>query len=166
METSNQLAKRFRELYLNGTWIANTNYQKLLSDINCEQATQKISTLNSIVLLTFHINYYVEGVLQVFEGGTLDIKDKYSFDAPEITSEADWNALKNNLLKNAEAFAKHIKLMSETQLESVFVHEKYGSYRRNIEGLIEHSYYHLGQLSLIKKMINTIQYLTCQELLL
>jgi len=44
--------------------------------------------------------------------------------------------------------------MSEEQLEAIFVDKKYGSYKRNIEGLIEHSYYHFGQLSLIKKMVN------------
>lgn len=153
MESTKQLAGRFRELFLNGTWIANTNYQKLLSDIGWQQATQKIDSLNTIALLTFHINYYVEGVLRVFEGGTLDIKDKYSFEAPEVTSEEGWNTLRNHLLKNTEAFAKHIESMSEDQLKSTFVDEKYGSYRRNIEGVIEHSYYHLGQLSLIKKMI-------------
>jgi uncharacterized damage-inducible protein DinB len=156
MESSKQLAKRFRELFLNGKWIANTNYQELLSDVTWHQATQKISSLNTIAILTFHINYYVEGVLQVFEEGTLDIKDKYSFDAPKITSEDDWNTLKKNLLKNSEAFAPHIESMSEAQLEAVFVDEKYGSYRRNIEGLIEHSYYHFGQLSLIKKMVKDI----------
>lgn len=157
MESSKQLAGRFRELFLNGTWIANTNYQELLSDVNWQQATQKIGSLNTIAILTFHINYYVEGVLQVFEGGTLDIRDKYSFDAPEITSEGDWNTLKNHLLKNTEAFAKLIESMSEDQLESTFVDEKYGSYRRNIEGLIEHSYYHFGQLSLIKKMVKELK---------
>lgn len=152
-KASKQLAERFRELFLNGKWIANTNYQELLSEISWQQATQKISSLNTIAILTFHINYYVEGVLQVFEGGTLDIKDKYSFDAPEITSENDWNTLKQKLSINTETFAKHIETMSESQLEATFVDEKYGSYRRNIEGLIEHSYYHLGQLSLIKKMV-------------
>ena len=154
MEPSNQLAQRFRELFLNGTWIANTNYHELLSDVNWQQATQKISSLNTIAILTFHINYYVAGVLQVFEGGSLDIKDKYSFDAPKITSKDDWDTLKSDLLKNVETFAKHIESMSEDLLESTFVDEKYGSYRRNIEGLIEHSYYHFGQLSLILKMVN------------
>jgi len=43
--------------------------------------------------------------------------------------------------------------MSEEKLDSVFIDEMYGSYRRNIEATIEHSYYHLGQVSLIKKMI-------------
>jgi uncharacterized damage-inducible protein DinB len=154
MESSKQLAQRFRELFLNGTWIANTNYKQLLTGVNWQQATQKIGSLNTIAVLTFHINYYVEGVLAVFEGGTLDIKDKFSFDAPKIESEYDWNQLKDNLLKNAETFAMHIDSMSEERLRSTFVDEKYGSYRRNIEGLIEHSYYHFGQLSLIKKMTN------------
>lgn len=154
MEGSTQLANRFRELFLNGTWIANTNYQELLSDIDWEQAIQKVASLNTIAILTFHINYYVEGVLQVLKGGELSIRDKYSFDAPEITSESEWNTLKNTLINNTEAFAKHIESMTETELESTFVDYKYGSLRRNIEGLIEHSYYHFGQLSLIKKIIN------------
>ena len=34
-----------------------------------------------------------------------------------------------------------------------FVDEKYGTFQRNIEAMIEHSYYHLGQIVLIKKML-------------
>ena len=153
MESAQQLAQRFRALFLNGTWIANTNYQDALVSVNWKQATHKVASLNTIAILTFHINYYVEGVLPVFKGGTLDIKDKYSFDAPQLKSEEDWNALKQKLFNNSEAIAKQIEILSEAQLEATFVDEKYGSYRRNIEGLIEHGYYHLGQLSLIKKMV-------------
>jgi hypothetical protein len=43
--------------------------------------------------------------------------------------------------------------MEDALLDQPFVDEKYGSYLRNIEGVIEHSYYHLGQISLIRKMI-------------
>lgn len=154
MESSKELAQRCRALFLNGTWIANTNYQDLLHDINWKQANQKISTLNTIGALTFHVNYYAAGILNVFEGGSLDIKDKFSFDAPEITSEEDWTRLKTELLKNVENLANHIENMEDTQLKSTFVDQKYGSYKRNIEGLIEHSYYHFGQLSLIKKLVN------------
>ena len=54
---------------------------------------------------------------------------------------------------NAEKFAAHVERMPDEKLEAVFMDEKYGNYRRNIEGVIEHSYYHLGQISLIRKMI-------------
>lgn len=43
--------------------------------------------------------------------------------------------------------------MTEEQLETVFEAEKYGTYRHNIEGTIEHFYCHLGQISLIKKLL-------------
>ncbi len=35
-------------------------------------------------MLTQHVNYYISGVLNVFDGGTLDIRDKLSFDFPAI----------------------------------------------------------------------------------
>ncbi len=156
METSNQIANRFREVILNGEWIANTNYQKQLSDVPWKQAVSEVKNLNTIAVLAFHINYYIEGVLNVFENGSLEIRDKYSFDLPPITVESQWKTLLDNMWINTEKLAGHIERMTEEEMESIFVDKKYGTYRRNIEGLIEHSYYHLGQISLIKKMINEI----------
>jgi len=43
--------------------------------------------------------------------------------------------------------------MPDKKLNEIFVNEKYGTYLRNIEAVIEHSYYHLGQIVLIKKLI-------------
>lgn len=153
MKSSHQLSSRFRAVFLNGKWVANTNYKDLLESITWEQATKKISTLNTIALLTFHVNYYLEGVLNVLEGGRLEIRDKFSFDASEIKSKADWEALVNVLLVNSEKFAQHIEKMSDEKLDQTFVDEKYGNYDRNMNGMIEHAYYHLGQISLLKKMI-------------
>ena len=153
MTRSSVLADRLREVLLQGKWIANTNFKEQLSGITWEQATQKVGDLNTIALLTFHINYYLAGILNVFNGGTLDIRDKYSFDLPEIKSEASWNVLLSIFLSNAEMFAHHVEQMDDDLLDQPFVDEKYGNYLRNIEGVIEHSYYHLGQISLIKKML-------------
>jgi hypothetical protein len=147
------IANRLREVLLNGKWIANTNFKEHILSISWQQAVQKIGNLNTIALLTFHINYYLGGILNVFNGGGLEIRDKYSFDLPEIKSEKDWNKLVGEFLSNAEMFANKIEQMEESMLDQPFVDEKYGSYLRNIEGVIEHSYYHLGQVSLIRKMI-------------
>ena len=153
MENTHQLANRFREVLLNGKWIANTNYKDQLSNLTWQQATKKIDSLNTIAALAYHINYYTAGILNVFEGGALEIRDKFSFDLPEIKSKEAWENLLNEMWANAEKFANQVEMMSNEKLEAVFVDEKYGSYRRNIEGVIEHSYYHLGQISLIKKII-------------
>jgi uncharacterized damage-inducible protein DinB len=153
MNRNTALASRLREVLLDGHWIANTNYKEQLQSINWKQAIQKVGNLNTIAALTFHINYYMEGLLNVFNGGKLEISDKYSFDLPGIKTEQDWNQLVNTFLHNAETFASKVEQMEDTLFDQPFVDEKYGSYLRNIEGVIEHSYYHLGQVSLIRKMI-------------
>ena len=147
------IANRIREVLLNGKWIANTNFKEQVLSVIWEQAIQKVHNLNTIALLTFHVNYYLAGLINVFNGGKLEIRDKYSFDLPEIKSEADWNTLVNEFLTNSEMFANQVEQMDETMLDQPFVDEKYGRYLRNIEGVIEHCYYHLGQVSLIRKMI-------------
>ncbi len=55
--------------------------------------------------------------------------------------------------QEAEVFALQVEQMSEQQLQAPFIDERYGSFLRNIDAMIEHSYYHLGQIVIIKKMI-------------
>lgn len=155
MENTFQIAKRFREVILNGTWIANTNYKDQLEDLGWEKATTQIKSINTIAILAQHIHYYIQGINNVFRGGTLDIKDTYSFDFPEITSQNEWESFLSKFWFDSEAFASLIEQMPDVKLQQVFVDEKYGTYQRNIEAMIEHSYYHLGQIVMIKKIISS-----------
>lgn len=154
MKKTDQIANRFQEVILNGTWVANTNYKEQLSNLNWEMATTKFKSLNTIADLAQHIHYYISGINNVFKGGTLDIKDKFSFDFNLINSQIEWEAFLLRFWKDSEEFAYLIKQMSDEKLNQVFVDEKYGTYQRNIDAMIEHSYYHLGQIVLIKKIIN------------
>ena len=147
------IASRLREVLLNGHWIANTNYKEQILNVNWQQATQKVDNLNTIAALTYHINYYLAGLLKAFETGKLEISDKYSFDLPPIHSESEWHKMVTNFLSNSEKFANKVEQMEDYIFDEPFIDEKYGTFLRNIEGVIEHSYYHLGQISLIRKMI-------------
>ena len=146
------IASRLREVLLDGRWIANTNFKDQILSVNWQQATQKVHALNSIAALTYHINYYLAGLLSAFETNRLEIRDKYSFDLPPINSEADWNNLVDDFLNNSEKFVLAIEQMDDKLFDQPFIDEKYGTFLRNIEGVIEHSYYHLGQVSLIRKL--------------
>lgn len=149
------MANRLREVLLDGKWIANTNFKEIIESVDWQKAIQKVDNLNTIALLTFHINYYLAGIINVFKGGNLDIKDKFSFDLPEIKTERDWINMVNDFINNAEQFAQYVENMNDKLFDKPFVDEKYGSYLRNIEGVIEHSYYHLGQISLLKKILTS-----------
>ncbi len=152
MMQSLSMANRFREILLDGDWVAGTNYKEQLSDVTWQQATTKVGSLNTIALLTFHMHYYIAGVLNVFEGGNLEIKDMYSFDAPPITNQKEWEVLLDSLWKDSIRFADAVEVMSDDLLRQDFTDPKYGSYHRNIDSMIEHAYYHLGQIVLLKKL--------------
>jgi len=147
------IASRLREVLLNGHWIANTNYMEQILNVNWRQATQKVDNLNTIAALTYHINYYLVGLLSAFEKGKLEISDRFSFDLPPINSESEWDKMVTDFLSNSEKFADRVEQMEDNIFDQPFIDEKYGTFLRNIEGVIEHSYYHLGQISLIRKMI-------------
>lgn len=153
MKRNLDIANRLREVLLDGKWIAGTNFKEQIMSVNWEQAARKYGSLNSIAALTFHINYYLAVLLGAFDTGRLEISDKYSFDFPGIKSAADWEKLVTDFLSNSKKFADRVEEMDDPILDEPFVDEKYGSYLRNIEAVIEHSYYHLGQVSLIRKMI-------------
>ncbi|WMI69968.1 DUF1572 domain-containing protein [Mangrovimonas sp. YM274] len=153
MKRSKQIANRFREVILSGDWIANTNLKSLLSDVNWQMAITPAGQLNTIGTLAQHIHYYIAGTLNVLQGGDLLIKDKFSFDFPPITSQKDWEQRLKIIIEDAETFALEVEKLSSKDLDKVFVKEAYGTYERNIEAIIEHSYYHLGQISLLKKLV-------------
>jgi len=155
MKNQLQLANRFREVILTGTWIANTNFKDQLENLDYKMATAKFQNLNTISVLVQHIHYYIKGIKNVLLGGSLEIRDKFSFDFPPLESQEQWDNFLDGFWNDSEEFAKLIENLPDEKLDADFVDEKYGTYIRNIDGMIEHSYYHLGQIVLIKKNIET-----------
>lgn len=155
MNLPTQLAQHFRAVHYGGNW-TDVNLKATLADVTWQQATTQLGTVNTIARLVFHLNYYVSGVLPVFRGGTLDIKDKYSFDLPPILSAEDWKKLLDKTWADADDLANLIEQLPEEQLWEAFTDAKYGNYYRNICGMIEHHHYHLGQIVVVKKMLPPI----------
>ncbi len=152
MNLTAQIAKQLRDLHFGGNWTW-SNLKDQLADVTWEQATTKVYSFNTIAVLVFHTNYFVDAVLKVLRGGPLDAKDKYSFDHPPIQSREDWEKMLDKVWTDAETFATLIEQMPESKLWEDFSENKYGNYYRNIHGIIEHTHYHLGQIVLIKKLL-------------
>jgi len=154
MSIAKQIAKHFREVHFGGNWTS-VNLKDSLNGIDWEQATTRVYSFNTIATLVFHINYYISAVIKVFEGQPLNAHDKYSFDLPPIRSQQDWEDLLNKTWAEAETFATLIEQLPDEKLMESFTDEKYGNYYRNIHGIIEHTHYHLGQIVLIKRILQS-----------
>lgn len=154
MKTSLLLAKHLKEIYYGRSWTW-SNIQTNLKDVTWQEATTKVGTLNTIAVLLFHMNYYIEAVLKVFDGQPFDSHDKYSFDVPDIHSKADWERLKKKSFAEADRLIAILKEFPDEKLDTFFVEKKYGSYYRQFQGIVEHCHYHLGQIAVIKKIIRS-----------
>lgn len=152
MHVSIQIAKHFRDVHFGGNWTS-SSLKDHLTGISWQQATTKVYDLNSIAALVYHMHYYVSAVLKVLHGEPLNASDKYSFDLPPVLSQEDWESLLNKTFDDAEKFAGLIEKLPEEKLWEDFSDHKYGSYYRNLHGIIEHLHYHLGQIVVIKKII-------------
>ena len=154
MKLPGQIAKNLREVFFGGNW-TDVNLKDSLSEITWIEATKKIGSLNTISSLVYHINYYVRVALKVLQDGPLDAHDKDSFDCPPILSQDDWDELLSKFFTDAENLACLIESLPESKLWEDFTDKKYGNYFRNLNGIVEHTHYHLGQIVLIKKIILT-----------
>ena len=152
MNLSIQIAKQLRDVHFGGNWTF-SNLKDNLAGVTWQQATKKVYSFNTIAALVYHINYYVNAVTRVLQGNPINAKDKYSFDHPPIVSEEDWKKLVEKTWIDAENFANLVEQLPENRLGEDFWENKYGTIYRNITGVIEHIHYHLGQIVLIKKIV-------------
>lgn len=154
MTTCQQLAKHLRELHFgkNWTWV---NMKDSLDGLTWKQATQKVGDFNTIAVLVNHCTYYVRIQQKVLMGQPLEGTDQLSFEEPAIHSQKDWNAFLKKTWEEVEALAQLIEQMPESQLNEIFREKKYGTYHRNLMGMIEHTHYHLGQIVLLRKWIES-----------
>jgi hypothetical protein len=152
MNLSQQIAKHFKDVFFGGNWTV-SNMKEQLSDISWQQATTKVEALNSIVALTYHNYYFVLALLDVLEGKPLTSNDKFSFNHPQIQSQQEWMDFLNKIWNDVERAALLIEQIPESKLGEDFADAKYGTYYRNVIGIIEHTHYHLGQIALIKKLL-------------
>lgn len=152
MSTTKQIAKSIREVHFGGNWTC-SNLKEHVTDVTWQQATAKVHSFNTIATLVYHTNYFVSAVLKVLQGEPLNAHDKYSFDHPPIDSQEDWQKLLDKTWADAENIAILIEELPESRLWEIFSDEKYGTYYRNLQGIIEHTHYHLGQIVLIKKLL-------------
>lgn len=152
MSPSEHVAKHFREAYFGGNWTV-SNLKEQLSDVTWQEAITQVESFNTVATLTFHINYFVDVTAEVLRGKPLDAHDKFSFDHPPINSQEDWENLRNKTFRDGESFAELITSLPPERLWDDFVDPKYGTYYRNLHGIIEHTHYHLGQIAIVKKLV-------------
>jgi hypothetical protein len=152
MNISSLSARHFRHACFGGNWTCSA-LRPQLEDVSFDEAMHQRPGFLSIAVLSFHVLYYVGVLKEVLEGKGIHGNDEQSFKMPAFQNGQAWQNFLDQAWKDIDDTAGLLEAMRDEKLNLPFEHEKYGTYFRNIHGIIEHLHYHLGQIVVLKKIL-------------
>jgi hypothetical protein len=151
MNTAKEIARHIREIHIGNNW-TDSCMKDVLQDVSWKEATAKPIEANTIAMLVFHMNFYLNVVHGRLKGSNTSFNQEDTFAVPSIHSEEEWQQLVSATFDDAEAFAKTVEHLTDADLEKQ-ISKQHGSVYKNVHGVVEHNHYHLGQIVLLKKII-------------
>lgn len=145
MSKSAFIASRIHALFFGPNWTETSLSELIQNHRFAEFLNSKVGT-NSAASVLFHIHYYQKAQLSVLQGGPLLARDSESFDHPKWVNESDWLSFGSMVIDTGKDLEATIVSLPESTWSEPFVKAEYGSYETNLVGMLEHSYYHFGQL--------------------
>lgn len=153
MSLPTTLARHFRQAYTGGSFSERYLAAELRA-LDHRQATTSVRGANTVAALAYHLHFYVAGMQSALTGGELDTRDNASWDTPAVETEAAWRDVIDATLTTGEAFAKTLETLSEDALHEPFYAPTNSSTLVNALGVLEHVYYHLGQVVLLRRELS------------
>jgi uncharacterized damage-inducible protein DinB len=152
MKEAQRIINQFEYLYNGEPWIG-VNILGTLENISAKQAAIKIAgDRNSIWEITNHIISWRLNVLQRVKGKTMVSPDNNYFEPVTDQSAAAWKNTLEQLKISQQEWIDFLKTFSENDFEKIY--PKNGmTYYENIHGIIQHDAYHLGQITLLSKLV-------------
>jgi len=155
MQITHLMGAHIREVYEGNNWTG-VSIADVINDVNWQQAQQKtIGSPNTIASLLHHL-YYWNGIIQQrMNGENPSVPETNGFDVGEFNSESDWGILKEKTQQSFMQLAEAVKNFPEEKLSETYATGK-SAYYKNFQGIVEHAHYHLGQMVIIKNLLQQV----------
>jgi uncharacterized damage-inducible protein DinB len=152
MKIINLIAEHIKQVYEGDNWTS-ISIAETVNDVSWQQAQQHTAASPNTIASILHHLYYWNGILmQRLEGNNPSIPEANGFDAGELNDETDWNELKEITHQSFIQLADAVKNFPEEKLKVTYAEGK-SSFYKNMQGVVEHAHYHLGQIVIIKKLL-------------
>lgn len=129
----------------------------LLDGVTAQQASaHPIPGAHSIWELTLHIAAWERACLRRLKGDPAQLTDAEDWEPINDTSDAAWEATKQELIDNHRELLDAISSVDESRLdESIYKDSNvpYSSVYVTLHGGVQHDLYHAGQIAMLKKAL-------------
>ncbi len=150
MKETKRITKLLEDIYEGSPWI-DVNLTDTLKNISAEQAAKKVSQQwNTIWEIVNHLINWRLNVLQRIQDKVLASPgDNYFAPVKDVSEEAWQNTLKR-LEDSQQQWMLALKKFKKKDLEKTYSGNGM-SYYEQIQGIVQHDAYHLGQIVLLAK---------------
>lgn len=152
----NNLVNQIRDLEDGNNWL-DVNLKEKIESISEEQSfIRPVPELHSVAELVSHILVWRQSVIQKLKGikPKLQVNDPLDWRTNNELKNIGWSGLKSELYSTTGELIELIQ-----NKEDGFLDEKDMDnypFRYLLEGIIQHDFYHLGQIGITLKLLKTI----------
>lgn len=146
-----RIVRQLRDFYSQNNWVTYNFKDKVLSLPASDVMHNVKGHTHSIAELVAHMMAWRNFVLQKLTGNDeFDIEDNSKDDWPPVT---DWEKLKKEFHEDHYALLDAIESFPSSKLDATVPLRNY-SFRYLINGILEHDFYHSGQIGSVIAEIN------------
>jgi uncharacterized damage-inducible protein DinB len=151
MKTTDLIAEHLLELFHGKNW-TDVSLTDAVSDIKYKEAfAHTKASPNSIASIVQHLAFWNRVMMARLKGVRTEIPKDNGFGISGLETQEKWQEILKDNSQSAEDLANAIKSFDERKLQDPIL-TGYPSVYKSLHGLIEHGYYHLGQIVSIKKL--------------
>jgi len=152
MKDQEQLIKLFTDLFDGSPWI-DVNIVNTLDEITAkEAATKPFPDFNSIWEIVNHVISWRDTVLKRVHGENIESPEDNYFSFIRDRSENSWQKTKERFRESQVKWLKDIKKFKSKELHAKHDFSTFSNYELML-GVVQHDAYHLGQIRLMKKLV-------------
>ena len=152
METTGTLAQNLLTAFEGVNW-TDVSIADTLADLSVKQATTRTAASpNTIASLVNHLWYWNTIIMLRMKGENPVIPEVNGFDVEELNNEDDWKKLVAKTHQSFIDLADAIRKLPDEQLPDPVSNGR-STVGKNLYGIVEHAYYHLGQIVMLKHLV-------------
>ena len=152
MKITETLAKNLLNAFEGNNW-TDVSIKDTLAGLSWQQVTtQTPASPNTIASLVNHLWYWNTIIMERMKGNYPNVPETNGFDVSELHDDADWQIL---IKKTHQSFINLANAIRQFPEEKLMETPKTGAstINANLFGIVEHAYYHLGQIVIVKHLV-------------
>src|SRR5215217_9141754 len=151
-----RIRDQFRRAFEGEAWHG-PSVLALLDGVTAQQAAaHPIPGAHSIWELTLHIAAWERACLRRLNGDPAQLTDAEDWEPINDTSDAAWEATKQQLIDNHRELLEATARVDESRLDETIYQDPnipYSSIYVTLHGVVQHDLYHAGQIAMLKKAL-------------